>query len=253
MRLSDKGDVIMSNASVFLKSLTIHPSWNSFLTDEILNELNEIENKMGSNINPTKPELILRFLTVDLNEVKIIWLGQDVYPAKGVATGRSFEVGGLTDWTVPFRQVSLKNIIRVIYKDYHGIEEYKEIKRFRDIQKEIKAGEFTIKPPNEWFNSLEQQGVLFLNSSFTCQVGIANSHQKIWQNFSSKVMQYISTQRPSVIWFLWGTEAIENKKNIKKGIFFESRHPMMCSEKYDNDFLKFDGFRATMEEINWLG
>ncbi|WP_210470325.1 uracil-DNA glycosylase [Sporosarcina sp. 6E9] len=231
----------------------VHSSWDSFITEEILAELKVIENEIGNNFNPSDPDKLLRFLSVDVDNVKVIWLGQDVYPAKGVATGRSFEVGGLNDWLEPFRQVSLKNIVRLIYKNYTGISDYKDIKKFSEIQKEIKNGSFQIKPPNNIFDSLENQGVLFLNTSFTCEVGEANSHKIIWRAFSKKVLNYISTKNPDIKWFLWGKEAISTKEDIPEGVFFESRHPMMCSEKYQDDFLKFDGFKATMSEINWLG
>ena len=97
----------------------VHSSWKPFLTEEILDKLDEIGRKIGTDYNPDGEGVILRFLTTDLHKAKVIWLGQDVYPMKGVATGRSFEVGGLTDWTRPFRQVSLKNILRLLHKQYN--------------------------------------------------------------------------------------------------------------------------------------
>lgn len=231
----------------------IHPSWNAFLTDPIIRMLGEIENKLGMNINPSRPEVILRFMTTDLEQVKVVWLGQDVYPAPGVATGRSFEVGGLSDWNSTFRQVSLKNIVRLIHKTYNEILDYKDVKGFKEIQALIKEGSFSILQPAEWFNSLERQGVLFLNTSFTCEVGKPNSHKEIWEAFSHEALAFISSARPDLIWFLWGKEAIANKSSLQSGILMESRHPMMCSEKYEDDFLKSECFNATKVMINWLG
>lgn len=230
----------------------IHPSWNPFLTKEVVEGINMIENKIGSNYNPHNTERILRFLTVDLNKVQIIWLGQDVYPMKGAATGRSFEVGGLTSWHGPFRQVSLKNIVRLLHKNYHGIRNYEDIKSFQEIKKEMITGEFPIQSPDKWFDELEKQGVLFLNTSFTCETGIPNSHKHIWKDFSKGVLGYISNVKPHAKWFLWGKEAISNKAYIQQGVFYESRHPMMCSPKYSDDFLKFKGFEETMNSINWI-
>src|SRR5699024_2642631 len=115
----------------------IDPAWQDFLTDEIREELYNIEQQVGENYNPTNPEYILRFLTVPLDEIKIIWLGQDVYPAEGVATGRAFEVGHLDSWQAPFRQASLRNIVRLIHKNYHDIKEYESIQTFQKIRKEI--------------------------------------------------------------------------------------------------------------------
>lgn len=153
---------------------------------------------------------------------------------------------------VPFRQVSLKNIIRLIHKNYNNIENYDDIKPFQEIKKEIATGDFPIPPPHLWFDTLEEQGVLFLNTSFTCEVGKPNSHKQIWSCFSQQVLAYISHINPDIKWFLWGKEAITNKSFIERGIFYESRHPMMCSSKYSDDFLKFDGFEKTKQDIKWI-
>ena len=232
---------------------SIHPSWNDFLTEEIMQELENIERCIGEDCNPSNRQQILRFLAIDIKKVRVIWLGQDVYPMKGVATGRSFEVGTLESWQQPFKQVSMKNIIRLIHKDYNNIDDYHEIKSYEEIKKELAAGTFQMQAPKKWFDELEKQGVLFLNTSFTCEPGKPNSHKSIWADFSSGVLSYISRTNPEIVWFLWGNEAISNKVFIEQGIFYESRHPMMCSVKYENDFLKFDGFRKTMQMINWLG
>lgn len=231
----------------------IDKSWDPFLTDEIIGELQHIERQIGNNFNPTDPTKILRFLTVPLQDVKVIWLGQDVYPAEGVATGRAFEIGQLHSWQDPFRQASLRNIVRLIHKNNQGIEAYEDILKFQAIREEIKRGDFPIKAPAQWFASLEKQGVLFLNSAFTCEVNLANSHKHIWQHFSNEVLQFISEERPDISWFLWGKEAIAKKAHIPDGVFLESRHPSRCSEKYSDDFLKFTGFKQTMDTINWLG
>lgn len=232
---------------------TIHRSWEAFLTKDILLELEKIETQLGTNYNPSDEAVILRFLTIDLHEVKVVWLGQDVYPAKGVATGRSFEVGDLDDWLVPFRQTSMKNIIRLVHKNYMGITAYTDIKKYSEIKTEIKDGRFEIVNPKSWYQSLEAQGVLFLNTSYTCIVNEPNSHKDIWAAFSKKVLAYIGEQNPSIRWFLWGREAQQMRQYIVHGQFFESRHPARVSESYEDDFLKFEGFKLSMTEINWLG
>lgn len=230
----------------------IHPSWKGLLTDETREELKAIDEKIGDDINP-EPEKVMRFLQSDLDRLKVVILGQDPYPEKGRATGRSFEVGDLHDWNDKFRQVSLKNIIRLIYKNYNDITEYKDIKKFSDIQKEIKAGKFNILPPDELFSSWEAQGVLMLNTYLTVRPGEPGSHTKIWEPFSNRLIEYISTQNKNICWFLWGSKAEEKKLHILDGKLYISRHPMMCNEKYTDDFLLNNCFKDTMNEINWLG
>ncbi|MDF2950094.1 MAG: uracil-DNA glycosylase [Sedimentibacter sp.] len=231
--------------------MNVHSSWNKFLSDEIRDELKAIDEKIGRNINPSY-ENVLRFLMTDLNEIKVVILGQDPYPEKGRATGRAFEVGDLISWNQKFRQVSLKNIIRLIYKNYNNIEDYNEILKFSEIQNQIIEGNFNISTPDKIFKAWEKQGVLLLNTYFTVECGITGSHISIWEHFSIKLLQYISEENKNINWFLWGKLAEEKSKYIKYGKFYISRHPMMCSEKYDDDFLRNNCFKDTMNIINWL-
>jgi uracil-DNA glycosylase len=231
--------------------MNVHSSWNKFLSDEIRDELKVIDEKIGRNINPSY-ENVLRFLMTDLNEIKVVILGQDPYPEKGRATGRAFEVGDLISWNQKFRQVSLKNIIRLIYKNYNNIEDYNKILKFSEIQKQIIEGNFNISTPDKIFKSWEKQGVLLLNTYFTVECGITGSHISIWEHFSIKLLQFTSEENKNINWFLWGKLAEEKSKYIKNGKFYISRHPMMCSEKYDDDFLRNNCFKDTMNIINWL-
>lgn len=230
----------------------IHHSWNKFLRDEIILELKEIEEKIGKNINPT-PENVLRFMKNNLYDIRVVILGQDPYPQQGRATGRAFEVGDLHSWHEKFRQVSLKNIVRLIHKNYNGISEYKDIKKFSEIQEEIREGAFTIVPPDEIFKSWEKQGALLLNTYLSVEVGIPGSHISIWENFSQELLNFISLENKNIRWFLWGKMAEGKKPFIKSGKAYISRHPMMCSEKYQDDFLKNDCFKDTMDIIDWRG
>lgn len=229
-----------------------HPSWNEFLDKDVREELKTIEERIGSNINPDYIN-VLRFMKSDLEIVKVVILGQDPYPEKGRATGRAFEVGDLESWNHKFRQVSLKNIIRLIHKSYSNIEKYEDILTFSEIQKEIKEGKFPILPPSEIFKSWEEQGVLLLNTYLTVEAGKTGSHISIWEPFSKRLLEYISNKNKNVNYFLWGKQAKEKSKYLEYGKLYISRHPMMCSVKYDDDFLKSSCFKDTMTIINWLG
>ncbi|NLX76116.1 MAG: uracil-DNA glycosylase [Clostridiaceae bacterium] len=229
----------------------VHSSWFDFLSRERLEMIKDISCRIGEDVNPEYNN-ILRFLNVDLLNVKVVVLGQDPYPEKGTATGRAFEVGGLKSWDQPFRQVSLKNIIRLVYKSYNNITRYEDILSFTEIKKEIKEGRFPILPPDKLFESWEKQGVLLLNTSFSCIPNSPQSHALIWQDFTRELIGYIS-ERFELCWFLWGKHAISLKPVINRGTFFVSRHPMLCSSKYDDDFLKSDCIDKTRHIINWLG
>ncbi len=230
----------------------LHATWADFLDAEIVDLLKRIEKQLPENYNPEK-EKVLRFLTTDLTSLKVIVLGQDPYPEKGVTTGRAFEVGTLETWDKPFRQVSLKNFIRLVYKTYKGIETYKDIPTFSQIALEIRNGSFPLPGPRELFNHWEREGVLFLNTAFTVEPGNPLSHRALWAPFTRALLPWISLRDPGLCWFLWGKSAQEYKSLIRNGKFFESRHPMMCAEVYSDDFLKSDCIKNTMKIVNWAG
>lgn len=229
----------------------VHRSWNDFLSDT-LTMIEAIEKKLDDNFQPQRHR-VLRFLETDANNLKIIILGQDPYPEKGKATGRAFEVGGLNTWDEPFRQVSLKNIVRLIYKVHKGIEDYDNIPRFSVILDEIKEGRFRIANPPDLFDSLEKQGVLFLNTCFTVYPGKPLSHTEIWHEFTKELLLWLSKSHPDLIWFLWGKNSQAYKTFIMSGKFYECRHPMMCSKTYPDDFLKSNCIFDTKQYVNWLG
>jgi len=230
----------------------VHPSWNGFLTSDILALLDGIETAIGDRYQPQKDK-ILRFLKTDFTNVKIIILGQDPYPEDGVATGRAFEVGTLESWFQPFRQVSLKNIIRLIYISEKGIGSNSKVPTFSGILAEMKKGNFKLAEPAQLFSCLEKQGVLFLNTYFTVIPGKPLSHKEIWQSFTERLLIWISSKNPEINWFLWGKNAQSFKPFILHGNFYESRHPMMCSETYSDDFLKSDCVKKTSDLVNWTG
>ncbi|QUH21853.1 uracil-DNA glycosylase [Alkaliphilus sp. B6464] len=237
--------------SIEILPKNIHPSWHKFLSDDILNELRNIESQIGSNYNPPT-NLVLRFLENDLYNIKIVILGMDPYPQFGVAIGRCFQVGGHTSWNQPFNK-SLQNIIKLIHKSYSDIIDYGDIKSLGEIRKEIQSDDFDILSPDTMFDSWENQGVLLLNAYLTVEIGKPGSHSDIWDTFSKKLIRFIDAERPDAKWFLWGNDAQEIGTIVINGVKYKDRHPSRVSEKYDKDFLKSNCFKETMNIINWLG
>ncbi|MEA3443592.1 MAG: uracil-DNA glycosylase, partial [Bacteroidota bacterium] len=222
--------------SLFLSGIKINASWAAFLTNEIIDELKSIENKLAeisnSDFTSITPDAakVLRFLSVPVDKIKIVVLGQDPYPQAGVATGRAFEVGNLKSWSETYRNPSLKNIIRAIYKAYSG-----KIKTYKMIKEELGQA-FKILPPAKAFQSWEKQGVLFLNTAFTCTIDASNSHSKIWQSFSSRLFSFIDEHAPDAIWFIWGNNAQEISSGLKLKNTIFSYHPSRCNPR-EKDFL----------------
>ncbi len=237
--------------SIFLQNIhqPLHNSWNGFLDQPNIKELQKIEKNIGKKPYTPTTERVLHFLTVPLSKVKVIILGQDPYPQENVATGRAFEVGTLQTWDAPFRQVSLKNIIRLIYKTY-----YNKVDSFKNIR-EWNRENGAITEPNQLFKAWEKQGVLLLNTALTCETGKSASHSKLWRNFTGELLHYINQKSPDTCWILWGGHAqkITESINIKNKL--TSNHPMMCSPKNDNDFLygKTNTLAETKHLVDWRG
>lgn len=229
----------------------IHSSWTAFINDYRLEQLEQIAAQIGSDYNPA-PDKVLRFLTTDLSKIKVVILGQDPYPQPGVARGRAFEVGGLNSWLKPFPQSSLRNIVRLLYSSYHGIAEYEDIPKFQEIREQIRSGEWRILPPNKLFAAWEAQGALLLNTCFTVK-SKPGEHVAYWLDFTRELLQFISNEKTDLNWFMWGKQAQGFIPFVDYGIFYCSRHPMLSSPRWEDDFLRSECFGSTKEIINWLG
>jgi len=233
----------------------VHQSWNNFLSEEIVEELQKIESSVINTSTEFTPPIprILHFMTNNLDSAKVVIIGQDPYPQTGVATGRAFEVGTLNSWDATFRNVSLKNIIRSVYSAYQG-----EYITYNVIKEKIKGNlfdsSFSLIPPNKLFKSWEKQGVLLLNTSFTCEIGKPGSHSKLWSNFTTALLSYINSRNPDIIWFLWGNHAKNITSHLELKNMFASNHPMICKDG-DSDFLfgNVNMFAKTKNMINWKG
>lgn len=233
----------------------VHKSWRNFLSKDIIEEFKKIED---STINITQEytppvSRVLHFMVNDLDSAKVVIIGQDPYPQAGVATGRAFEVGTLNSWDEKFRNVSLKNIIRSIYSAYEG--DYLTYSLIKEkMSGSLFDSSFSLLPPNRLFKSWEKQGVLLLNTSFTCEVGKSASHSKYWNAFTTELLSYVNYRNPEIIWFLWGNHARKITSHLNMKNVFASNHPMIC-KRSESDFLfgKINMFAETKSFISWKG
>lgn len=224
----------------------LHKEWEPLFAENaslIRNILAEI----GPETCPPQ-ERIFTFAQSPLSRIRVIILGQDPYPQPGAATGRAFEVGFLRSWSEPFRQVSLRNIMRAIYMAYSP---EKENISYGALLSKIEDGSFPILPPHQLFRSWDEQGVLLLNTALSCLPWKSGSQMQLWQPFTLKILEFLG-QNTDAAWFLWGSHAKSYLPYIK-GKTYCSRHPMMCDDRYPDDYLKNPCFRETKKEISWTG
>ncbi len=227
---------------------TWHSSWNEFLTPEVIQELEKIEEKIkGQTFYPEK-ENILRFLNSDLNKIRYIIMGMEPYPSYDYvndcpqATGRSFEVSEIIDkdWNYKIKQSSLRNILKAIYFNETGNE-----KSLQEIRFAIDDGLFNIANPGEWFDKMEKQGVLFLNSTLTVEANNVGSHKKIWDDFRKMLITYLAEK--NIKWMLWGNNAKnEVGQFLKPEQILEAPHPRLDS------FITRNTFQHA-KDIDWTG
>ncbi len=215
----------------------MHESWKSFLNAEFnkpyFKELaaflhEEYEHK---TIYPKKT-LVFSAFTTDLNEVKVVILGQDPYHTPGAAEGLAF--------SVPSSQPIPPSLINI----------------YKEIDADIGHHENTSGSLRNW----QKQGVLLLNTVLTVEAHRAGSHRgKGWEIFTTEVIKYLNETRPHLVFILWGRDA-RNKKSLidnSKHLILESPHPSPLSAyagffgnhhfSKANAFLKEHG----LDEINW--
>ena len=187
----------------------MHESWKPFLKTEFdkpyFKELakflhQEYETK---TIFPKK-ELVFRAFKTDLNEIKVVILGQDPYHTPGAAEGLAF--------SVPNSQPIPPSLINI----------YKEIDS--DIGKHAN--------PRGSLKNWQEQGVLLLNTVLTVEAHKAKSHSgKGWETFTTATIEYLNQNRPHLVFILWGRDA-RNKKSLidtSKHLVLESAHPSPLS------------------------
>lgn len=175
--------------------LTVNDSWKKFYSHQsrqiyfqLLNDFIELEKEKyldNLDIFPCPNQVYSSLNNIDLDQVKVVILGQDPYHQKDQAMGLAFSVP---------QGVKIPPSLVNIYKELHN--------------------EFNMKIPNHGdLTSWSQQGVLLLNTALTVREHCANSHSKIWQPFTDNLIKYLSDQG-GIIFILWGNHAKEKKKFI---------------------------------------
>ena len=162
------------------------------------------EERKQYKIYPPETEVFQAFNWCDLDNVKVVILGQDPYHGLGQANGLAFSVNdGITF------PPSLRNIFIEVEKD---------------------TGE-----PIPIGGNLERwakQGVLLLNDVLTVREKQPGSHQKKgWEQFTDAVIEKLSDEKEGLVFLLWGNYAQKKGKKIDatKHLVLTSGHPSPMS------------------------
>lgn len=252
LKIIDETNEVKNNIQrmEFMEKYNIHEDYYDFFTVEKVTAINSFIKCMEIRKIEYIPknEYVFKALRSSISSRKVCILSNEPYSQGEIATGLAFEVKN-TSWVNHEINISLKNILKLLYKTYNG-----KMEDIEKIRKEISHNEFNILPPNELFKSWEKQGVLLLNSSLTAIEEKTGEHNKFWHPFTRDLMEYISTKNENIVYFLWGKDAEQFEKNILNGEIIKSNHPAKGGHSEgEKDFLKGDFFEKTKDIINWLG
>ena len=252
LKIIDETNEVKNNIQrmEFMEKYNIHEDYYDFFTVEKVTAINSFIKCMEIRKIEYIPknEYIFKALRSSISSRKVCILSNEPYSQGEIATGLAFEVKN-TSWVNHEINISLKNILKLLYKTYAG-----KMEDIEKIRKEICHNEFNILPPNELFKSWEKQGVLLLNSSLTAIEEKTGEHNKFWHPFTRDLMEYISTKNENIVYLLWGKDAEQFEKNILNGEVIKSNHPAKGGHSEgEKDFLKGDFFEKTKDIINWLG
>ena len=180
---------------------------------------------------PPYEDIFNAFNFCEIEDIKVIIIGQDPYHEINQAHGLSFSI--LDGNPLP---KSLINIYKELYDDL-GITRL--------------TGNLS-----SWAN----QGVFLLNNVLTVEEGKANSHKnKGWEIFTNHVIEEINKDNNPKVFVLWGNDAQKKEVLITnpKHLVLKSAHPsplssyrgFFSSKPFSkiNTFLKENG----LDEIDW--
>lgn len=153
---------------------------------------------------PSHANVFRAFTLCSLRDCKVVFLGQDPYPQKGVATGILF--GNSKDTPEDKLSPSL------------------------DVIKEASVNFEIPHQELEFDNTLEswaKQGILMINSALTCEMNNVGSHTLNWRQFIIKLLKNMSTRECGIIYVLFGRQAQSFKQYIdaRYNDIIEIEHP----------------------------
>ena len=178
----------------------LHPGWRDLLEGS-LDLLDRIERELQSDAYLPAREDVMKSLSFDPTQARVLILGQDPYPSAIDAMGLAFSTAR-RDEKLP---ASLKNIYRELVDDL-------------DIPH----------PTSGDLSPWCKQGVVLLNRTLTCAKGESNSHRNIgWREFTDQVVSVLAQQ--GVVAILWGANAQEVEHHFPKSDCISSVHPSPLS------------------------
>ena len=156
-----------------------------------------------STLCPSIKDVFKAFKLCPYNNCRVIFVGQDPYPQRGVAQGVLF--GNSSDTPENKLSPSLQIIKESV------------------INFEIPHNFITFDPSLE---SWAKQGILMINSALTTEVGKIGVHMMKWRPFMIAFLKQMSMINPGIIYVLFGSQAQVLEPYINKNNYvLKIEHP----------------------------
>ena len=183
----------------------------------------------GHIILPLYDDIFNAFKFTYPNKIKVVIFSQDPYQGyiKGTTIPISNGLAFSSKKDSPI-QPSLKNIFKEITRTYPNSI--------------FNSGDLT-----QWAN----QNILLLNSALTVNYNKSGSHKKFWIPFIIKIIQYICSLNPNIVFILMGNEVKKFDKYIQSNYILKVTHPSPIVP--NNDFIGSNIFYNTNEILLSLG
>ncbi len=189
------------------------PSWRELLKEEFSKpyfiELDSfIEREYAERqIFPPKHQIFRALEWCEVEDIKVVIIGQDPYHDDGQANGLCFSVAD----GVPYPP-SLRNIF-----------------------KEITAQYGVLPPATGNLERWARQGVLLINAVLTVRAHEAASHAgRGWERFTDAIVAAVASQREGVVYMLWGNYAKKKGAGIddERNCVLRAAHPSPLSVRH---------------------
>lgn len=156
-----------------------------------------------STLCPNIKDVFKAFKLCPYNNCRVVFIGQDPYPQRGVAQGVLF--GNSSDTPENKLSPSLQIIKESV------------------INFEIPHNLITFDPTLE---SWAKQGILMINSALTTEVGKIGVHMMKWRPFMIAFLKQMSMINPGIIYVLFGSQAQILEPYISKNNYvLKIEHP----------------------------
>jgi len=178
----------------------LHPDWQEALS-ELRGQIDLIDSTLHTSDIAPEYVNVMRALSVSIESISVVIIGQDPYPTPGHAHGLAFSV--FSDVTpLP---ASLRNI-------------------FKELESDLGIPMSANGDLSRW----AQQGVLLLNRILSTQSGHSLKHELLgWQLITNEIARTLGQR--SVVAILWGKNAQELSHFFDPGLTITSAHPSPLS------------------------